>query len=325
MHGVVVTPKGGAQREVGQTAVLYQAADDHFAALKASAMVDGLAEHASGNLLREALVDNFAQDLSGFGRYQVIAPTELLTFSFTTFPEQASGLRWLADIRTIAQAPNLKTLSLPEVPVELYVPDFLGIGVPVRAVPEDNSEPEGDGAVETVENPDKPLLEVPSDLGLASRHFGSEFRVLLTGEEVTAEKYREHAVSARFLDLADIEAAADGGFDIVGGVLSLSEIRSIPIPGKVVFISATVDPIRQVNRARAFLDAGAQAVVVVNWEIPESSMRRFVDGFYEALNRDRPVARALGDARSALLRDAMMGEEARDPALWGSIVLYGVP
>ncbi len=54
-------------------------------------------------------------------------------------------------------------------------------------------------------------------------------------------------------------------------------------------------------------------------------MRRFVDGFYEALNRDRPVARALGDARSALLRDAMMGEEARDPALWGSIVLYGVP
>lgn len=325
MHGVVVTPKGGAQREVGQTAVLYQAADDHFAALKASAMVDGLAEHASGNLLREALVDNFAQDLSGFGRYQVIAPTELLTFSFTTFPEQASGLRWLADIRTIAQAPNLKTLSLPEVPVELYVPDFLGIGVPVRAVPEDNSEPEGDGAVETVENPDKPLLEVPSDLGLASRHFGSEFRVLLTGEEVTAEKYREHAVSARFLYLADIEAAADGGFDIVGGVLSLSEIRSIPIPGKVVFISATVDPIRQVNRARAFLDAGAQAVVVVNWEIPESSMRRFVDGFYEALNRDRPVARALGDARSALLRDAMMGEEARDPALWGSIVLYGVP
>ncbi|MDG1480977.1 MAG: CHAT domain-containing protein [Myxococcota bacterium] len=325
MHGVVVTPDGGAQRNVGQTARLYQAADDHFAALKASAMVDGLAEHISGNLLREALVDSFAQDLSGFGRYQVIAPTELLTFSFTTFPEQASGLRWLADIRTIAQAPNLKTLSLPEVSVELYVPDFLGIGVPVEPVPEVKSEPGDDGAVETVENPDKPQLETPSDLTLASRHFGSEFRVMLTGEEVTAEKYREHAVSARFLYLSDIDASTDGGFNIVGETLSLSEIRSILIPGKVVFISATAEPTLQVNRARAFLDAGAQAVVVVNWEIPESSMRRFVDGFYEALNRDRPVARALGDARSALLRDAMMGEEARDPALWGSIVLYGVP
>ncbi|MFT5682646.1 MAG: hypothetical protein ACI8RZ_003568, partial [Myxococcota bacterium] len=328
MHGIVVTPEGGAQREVGQTAPLYRAAEEHFSALKASAMVDGMASHIPGNQLREALVDNFAQELTGYGRYQIVAPSELLTFSFTTFPEQASGLRWLADIRTIAQIPTLKTLALPRVPVELYVPDFLGFGVPIEPTPAPKAEPEGEAggvAVVAVENPDKPKLAVPTDLGLASRHFGSEFRVMLVGEDATAEKYREHAVSARYIYIADVDAAPDGGFEGVGETLSLSDIRAIPIPGKVVFVSAKAAPILQVNRARAFLDAGAETVVVVNWEIPESSMRRFVDGFFEALNRDRPAARALGDARGALLRDAMMGDEARDPGMWGSIVLYGVP
>ncbi len=328
MHGIVVTPDGGAHRKVGETSRIYALAQEHISALRSSATVDGFANHNPGNQLREALVDTFSQELTGYGRYQIIAPSELLVFSFTTFPEQASGLRWLADIRTIAQVPTLKVLALPKVPVELYVPDFLGLGTPVEPVEPPKAEAGGEEEGVTpvsVENPDKPKLEIPTDLGLASRHYGSEFRVMLLGEEATPERYLEHAASARYVYIADIDADADGGFKVVGRTMSLSEIRANLIPGKVIFISATAEPEIQVNRARAFLDAGAEAVVVVNWEIADSSMRRFVDGFYEALNRDRPAARALGDARSALLRDAIMGEEAQDPGIWGSIVLYGVP
>jgi hypothetical protein len=323
IHGLVVTPDGGAQRMVGNTDRIFDLAIQHYDALAASATVDGFANHIPGNQLRLALIDSFAQELTGFGRYQIVAPTELLAFSFTTFPEQASGLRWLADIRTIAQVPSLKTLAQPKIPVELYVPDFLGVGTPVEPAPEPSGE-EGELPVE-VENPDKPKLKVPTDLGLASRHFGSDFRVMLLGEDATAERYIESSATARYIYIADVDSTTDGGFQIVGGEMNLSEIRTHPIPAKVVFISAPAPSVMQVHRARAFLDAGAEAVVVVNWDIPESSMRRFVDGFFEALNRDRPPARALGDARSSLLRDALMGEEARDPALWGSIVLYGAP
>jgi hypothetical protein len=323
IHGLVVTPDGGAQRVVGKTERIYDLAIQHYDALAASATVDGFASHIPGNQLRLALIDSFAQELTGFGRYQIIAPTELLAFSFTTFPEQASGLRWLADIRTIAQVPSLKTLALPKIPVELYVPDFLGVGTPVEPEPEPSAE-EGETPVE-VENPDKPKLKIPTDLGLASRHFGSDFRVMLVGEDATSERYVESSATARYIYIADVDATTDGGFQIVGGEMNLSEVRTHLIPGKVVFISSPAPSVMQVHRARAYLDAGAESVVVVNWDIPESSMRRFVDGFFEALNRDRPPARALGDARSSLLRDALMGEEARDPALWGSIVLYGVP
>ena len=329
LHGIAVHPEGGTHKYLGQTSRFYELADAHSASLAASAMEDGYADHSSGDKLRAGLIDVFAQELTGYGRYQVLAPTPLLQFSFTTFPEQASGLRWLADIRTIAQMPSIQTLKLPDVPVELYTPDFVGMGTPQEPEPAPKEEPsgeeEGGATVVAVENPDKPKLEVPVDLGLASRHFGSDFRVMLLGEDATHERYTEYAVSARYIYFADIPPSADGGFEIVGDALTLSEIRATPIPGKVVFLATPAETTVQVARARAFLDAGAESVVVMNWEIPESSMRRFVDGFYEALNRDRPTARALGDARSALLRDAMQGEEARDPGLWGSLVFYGEP
>ena len=56
------------------------------------------------------LIDPFVGELTGIGRYAVVAPPTLLQFPLTTLPEQAEGLRWLADIRQMASAPTVAAL-----------------------------------------------------------------------------------------------------------------------------------------------------------------------------------------------------------------------
>ena len=49
-------------------------------------------------------------ELTGVGQYVIVDPPALLSFPLTTLPEQAEGLRWLADIRQMASAPTIAAL-----------------------------------------------------------------------------------------------------------------------------------------------------------------------------------------------------------------------
>lgn len=109
------------------------------------------------------------------------------------------------------------------------------------------------------------------------------------------------------------------------GELGLEEIRRSKLIAQIVVVTASGSPDVQRRRAEAFLDAGAAAVLVLSWDVHKDVLERMLDGFWSALNRDRPVARALAEARDSLMRDALLGEDLDDPSLWGSLVLFTTP
>ena len=102
VHGLVITPSSGAIKSVGTSRTVMKYVREHAASLRVGAESEARSSHVAGNELRKSLIDPFTQQLSGHGWYLVLGPRELREFMFTTFPEQAKGLRWLAEIRTVA-------------------------------------------------------------------------------------------------------------------------------------------------------------------------------------------------------------------------------
>ncbi len=361
IEGLVLSPSGGSRRYLGDEEKILGWASGHFDAMQGSADAKGRASHVDGDRLRATLVDPFTDVLSGYGRYQVVAPDGLLAFPFTTFPEQANGLRWLADIRTVAVASRLRDLSPPIHEISSYKPDFLAVGEPVSAAtggaggsadaaaapePDAGTEGEGEGAAagepaaEEAAPPEAKNEKAPAEggsysapkprklprtLSSAARHFGSDFREVLMGQHAEAWRYRKRAPRARYLYIVNVPMSDDGGFVLADEDLSINELRTTPLAAELVVIAANAPPAIQAARARAMMDAGAAAVIVWGWAVPEMQINRVVDAFFEAVNRDRAPARALGDARQALLTESMGGEDPDDPAVWGAAVLFGSP
>ena len=343
VYGLALTNQGGAIRMLGSSRDLRVLAGRHRAALEAAAGAEAKAAHSAGDGLRRQLIDPFMGDLSGFGRYLVLAPSEVFTFQFTTLPEQADGLRWLAAIRTLSMAPDVRSIRIPpEKPSEeqaSYNPDFLGLGSPEAAPPPaqpgaeegapanaDQPEPEVGGTTdEDLLRRHRANTNMPLDLGAASRQFGADFRQILVGTDASGAKWGELVKKARYIHISEVEPAGDGGFALADGDLSLATIRTTPIRAQLVIITAEGPAEVQLSRARAFLDAGAESVMVSTWSVPAKIYDRLFDGFYEAINRDRTAAASAREARESLLRTSLNEYEQDDPADWGSMVLYSLP
>ncbi|MEC8422964.1 MAG: CHAT domain-containing protein, partial [Myxococcota bacterium] len=370
VHGLVVKLDGGSALTLGPRAAWVADAASHLRALQGSARTDAKADHRAGDRLRSLLIDPFVADLAGVGRYQVVAPLDVMGFSVTTFPEQSSGLRYLADIRTVATLPTIASahdLDDDKSASFDFRPPFLGFGAPEEAAPppepaaedgEAAAEAAGDEPAEPGDATAKPgpateaadpeaqtagsefsggltdadLLrahrsksKTPGALVAASRSFGDDFRDLRVGQAATEAIWTELGGTARYLQFSKVDAAPDGGFVLADGVLTLSDIRSTEMHAQVVVITAEAPHPVQLQRARAFLDAGSKAVLVMAWPIEEAAQERFFDGYFAALNRDRPPARALNEARESLMRDALLGVDNDDPGLWGSMLLLSTP
>jgi hypothetical protein len=357
VHAVVATPNGGGMREIGKEAAIRGMARDHQSALLAAASTDAKANHAAGDRLRAALLDSFTGELAGFGRYFVVAPEELLGFSFTTFPEQASGMRWLADIRTITASPSLRAVVRPDPGPRAFNPDYLGVGKPAAAAPAAPAAPakaEAPAAAKEEPAKDDKAKDAPSAMPsdaelMAAKGKKDNIPPEILGvsqifpadpPEIEASARRNQvwvssdasvaAVTrglgtARFVHIAAVPATPDGGFRLADGDLSLRDIRSGAAIAELVVISASAPLELQLARARAFLDAGARTVVVSAWAIDEQRSKRIMEGMFGAITRDKPASRALGEGREALMRDALLGADYDDPALWGSVLLFGLP
>ena len=167
--------------------------------------------------------------------------------------------------------------------------------------------------------------KLPRTLSSAARHFGSDFREVLMGQHAEAWRYRKRAPRARYAYIVNVPMSEDGGFVLADEDLSINELRTTPLAAELVVIAANAPPAVQAARARALMDAGAASVIVWGWAVPEMQINRVVDAFFEAVNRDRAPARALGDARQALLTESMGGQDPDDPAVWGAAVLFGSP
>ncbi len=371
VHGLVVTPNGGGMQDLGSSDKVLKAAGDHLSALQAGARTDTRASHTVGDFLRATLLDPFTQTLSGHGWFAVVAPQPLRDFMFTTFPDQAAGLRWLAEIRTMAvldRLSRINVLSDDQRDPERFRkgPDFLGLMSPSPApaggvatpaapaevkpeateegAPAENAPDEGDAAPkakakakgkakakageEGDEPPDHICLlqgEATPHLKVAERFFDPDFREVCRGPEAGLKQYFELAPRARYIHIDSVEATKRGGFVLADGDLDLNAVRGVPLVAELVIITAEGTLEQQQARASAFLDAGAQAVMMTTWQVPDGVHERMLDGFWSALKRDRPISRAAAEGRDSLLRDALLGDDLDNPGLWGSVLLYTTP
>ncbi len=330
VHGVALSKRGRSVRMLGQTQKILAMASQLRAQLEAGARGGGASPVAAGDRLRTALLDPFADVLSGVGRYLVVAPEPLDAFPLTALPEQSSGLRWLADIRNVGVLPTLGALSIPSHKIETYNPDFLGFGSisatgGTPATPPAGAAPAGEQAQAPAPTA-TPMSGLSTDeLAASARVFSSGLKATLVGPESKKQNWTDKAKSARYIHLTGLAASPDGGFILADGPLTLAEIRATPLGAQLVVIGAEATMDQQRLRAQALLDAGAKAVLLSAWPIPDQARARFFGAYYEAIARDRTPARAVSEAREVFLTDTLAGEGMGEPSVWGSFLLVGAP
>ena len=312
VQAVALSREGNAIRDLGPSKEIFALAAQYRRDMAKSAMdVMTKTDHSSGHFLRTKVIDPFVSDLIGVGRYVVVGPPELTAFSFTTLPEQAEGLRWLADIRQMAVAPTIATLhrSLREVTPDTYKLDFLAYG----------------RAADTPSETEVTNFEAPNELTVCQRYFQSGFNDVRIGADATLASWKEKTASARYIHIAELSSAMGGGFKMGDGVLSLDEVRNTPLHAEMVVITARSTAAQQQHRARAFLDAGARWVLVSNWAMDDATRVQYLGNIYDSMNQERPPVRAMSEGRNRLFSDALRGIDRDDPALWGGLTLFGKP
>jgi CHAT domain-containing protein len=123
-----------------------------------------------------------------------------------------------------------------------------------------------------------------------------------------------------------IALAASPG-DGEDGFLHTLEILALPVESRLVVLSACQTATGRVSRgegvvglSRAFLGAGAEAVVSSLWAVPDESTAELMKIFYEYMvKKKKPAHEALNEARKALLES----EEFPHPFHWASFILIG--
>jgi CHAT domain-containing protein len=158
--------------------------------------------------------------------------------------------------------------------------------------------------------------------------------LLLTGEAAREDRVREAMVRATHLHFAThayVEATeplmsalvlAPGSGD---GLLQVHEILRQRLRARLVVLSACnsgVGPVAEgegiMSLSRAFLYAGARAVLLSLWEVPDATTPELMEAVYRGwMEAGLPLDEALRRAQERLLR------EGAPPAAWAPFVLVG--
>ncbi len=123
------------------------------------------------------------------------------------------------------------------------------------------------------------------------------------------------------LALAQDDDPAEDGF------FQAHEIRRLRIPAELVVLSACNTGLGRLERgegvlglARAFLVAGARALVLTLWEVGDETTLGLVETFYRShLDRGLPADRALQAAQVEAIRAGLAPRAWAGFALWGSV------
>jgi CHAT domain-containing protein len=137
--------------------------------------------------------------------------------------------------------------------------------------------------------------------------------------------------------------ARGAGVPTDDGLLTSEEVRSLPLDGATVVLSACGTALGRVTGegtlgfTRSFLAAGARTVVATTWEMPDTSGLRMMSGFYAALRvTGSTVSAALREAQLRELRALRAGKVTMKaggqvlklpatPLLWAGYIAVGVP
>ncbi|HVS02807.1 MAG TPA: CHAT domain-containing protein, partial [Thermoanaerobaculia bacterium] len=168
--------------------------------------------------------------------------------------------------------------------------------------------------------------------------WGEDDATVLTGAAASEAQLRAMALG----DYSVLHLASHGWLDPVSsarsglvlapgdaahdGLLQVREILELPLAAELVTLSACGSALGElvtgegmVGVTRAFLHAGADAVVASLWNVDDESAAAFMAAFYGALRQGVPRGEALQRARAALRADARW----RHPYHWAAWVLVG--
>ena len=178
----------------------------------------------------------------------------------------------------------------------------------------------------------------------AARRSALEFSELyaapapLVGTEATIERFKAAAPSSRLIHYAGHARTDDtaGGFLPLApshgtdGRLDSTAISRLPLHDtNLVVLSACATMRGDVSRvegmpslSRAFLHAGAQAVVGMLWEIDDETTAHLMSSFHQRVRRGLPPSQALREAQIEMLRSKR--EEHKQPIAWAASELLGI-
>ena len=314
----VVSPNASDAVVLGSVKSIDKLVQKHHAALIAG-LSDTKINHLPGNDLRAAVLQPLSSALTGVGKYLVIVPPAMAKFGFSTLPEQKEGLRFFANTpRDITLSTSLDAMWSANQVYSDYEIDMLAFG----------RSTEAETWIPSVTDTDKSALLTNQgfspEIGLIKVHFSDSSNVFIR-EEATLEAFAEKAPRSRYIYLSEIPATADGGFEMANGVLTLDAITGLDLHAMVVFIGPDSDSTRQAKRVEAFMQAGAQAVIVQSWAIPANDLRVIVENMFMNLKRNDPLLVAMKKTRSKYIGDKSKDVYENNPAMWGAFTVFSRP
>lgn len=187
----------------------------------------------------------------------------------------------------------------------------------------------------------RPLPNTRAEVKEIAGLFKEDKRILLVGAEASEASLKKtlaghtprliHIAAHGLVDpvtpaASSIALSAEPG-DGEDGFLHTLEILALPVESRLVVLSACETATGRVSRgegvvglSRAFLGAGASAVVSSLWAVPDESTARLMTACYERMKKKkRPAVRALKEAKLELLESG----EYSHPFYWASFIVIG--
>lgn len=246
---------------------------------------------AAGDRLRTALLDSADDVLSGLGRFIVLGPPPFGSFAINSLPEQADGLRFLADIRSVSYYPSFDALiAPPPPPIEEYQQTLVA------------------------------LCASPVEGEMIRRLFPGA--MVLEGPTATVAGWKTNAGAARFVHIGEFPAGPTGGWQLADGELTVGDVANTPLTARGGYVSGGADPVAAQVRLTAVRRAGLQDFLVGAAAVDPAFHERLVAHFWEGVNRRYTASRSFYDSRSTTLKEFDAGNR---PVNWVRYLVAGKP
>jgi CHAT domain-containing protein len=276
---------------------------------------------SAGAGLWNALVEPVRSFLPDGSRVILVPDGVLHSLNFETLPMSGDKPRYWIEAATISIAPSLPLVAASNSAAARKAPasSLLLIG---------NPQSPGDDY--------PPLAHAAEEMRIVASHFAPERRAVFEGARAQPAAYT-NSDPGRFeiihfashsspnredpLESALILSPQPGGFE-----LRARDVIGHPLHAELVTISAcrgagvrTYSGEGIVGLAWAFLEAGSHNVIAGLWDVDDASTPALMARLYTELNDGLPPARALRDAKLAMIHSAAA---RRKPYYWGAFQLY---
>jgi len=250
-------------------------------------------------------------------------------------PDEGAGwgeMPFLARSRSLIYAPSASVFAglREKKRMKKYETDIIAAG-----------DPDYSYLAESGERSLRPLPNTRVEVERIGALFKDDKRIVLTGSEASEAALKRNIAEnpSRMIHIAahglvdpvtpaasSIALSAVPG-DGEDGFLHTLEILALPVESRLVVLSACETATGRVSRgegvvglSRAFLGAGAEAVVSSLWAVPDESTAELMSSFYGYMaGKKKPAYEAINEARKTLLETG----EYSHPFHWASFIVIG--